>query len=139
MRSTLSVRTLATSLALILSACGGTNNPSTSIKVTMTDFTFLPNTFTIPAGEQISLDANNSGAVAHSFLIMKLGPDVRTHFTPPDQANAYWAQPQIAPGTSVQQSFTSPSEPGVYQIVCENAGHFEAGMVAKLAVVAVAH
>jgi uncharacterized cupredoxin-like copper-binding protein len=103
----------------------------------MTDFTFLPNTFTVPAAEQISLEANNNGAVAHSFFIMKLGHEVRTHFTPADQSNVYWAQEQIAPGTSVHGSFTSPSEPGVYQVVCENAGHLEAGMVAKLVVVAV--
>lgn len=103
----------------------------------MTDFTFLPNAFTVPAGEQISLEATNSGAVAHSFLIMKLGQEVRTHFTPADKSKVYWAHEQLAPGTSVHETFTSPSEPGSYQVVCENAGHFEAGMVAKLVVVAV--
>lgn len=127
---------LTTCLAIILSACGGTNNPSTSIKVTMTDFMYLPNAFTVPAGTQISFEASNSGAVAHSFFIMKLGKEVQTHFTAADKSNAYWAQEQVAPGTSAQATFTSPSEAGVYQIVCENAGHFEAGMVAKLVVVA---
>lgn len=127
---------LPTCLTIILSACGGSNNPSKSINVTMTDFTFLPNAFTVPAGAQISLDATNSGAVAHSFLVMKLGQEVHTHFTETDRANIYWGQDLVAPGTTVHETFAAPNVPGAYQVLCGNAGHFEAGMVAKLVVVA---
>lgn len=133
----LSSRTiLPAMLALILTACGGTNNPSTTINVTMTDFTFLPGTFTVPAGQQITLDANNGGAVDHSFVIMKLGHEVSGRFVPADRDNIYWELKLVAPGQSVRETFTAPTEPGVYQIVCSNVGHFEAGMVAKLVVVA---
>ena len=122
-------------LSLILSACGGGNNPSTQINVTMTDFAYSPNTFTVPAGAQISFSATNSGAVAHSFVIMNLGQNVGGHFTADDKSNVYWEQPEVPPGSSIQSTFTSPSDPGSYQVVCANAGHFEAGMVAKLIVV----
>jgi uncharacterized cupredoxin-like copper-binding protein len=123
-------------LVLILTGCGGASSPSTKIDVTMTDFAFTPNTFTVPAGAQISFSATNSGAVAHSFVIMNLGHNASGHVTDADKANVYWEQPEVVPGASVQASFTAPSEPGTYQVVCANAGHFEAGMVAKLVVVA---
>lgn len=123
-------------LAVILTACGGTNRPSKQISVTMTDFAFAPNTFTIPAGEQITFSATNNGAVAHSFVIIKLGNEVVGHFTSQDQENVYWEQAEVSPGASVRATLTAPSAPGVYQVICANAGHLEAGMVAKLVVVA---
>lgn len=124
-------------MAFILTACSGASSskPSTQINVTMTDFAYTPNTFTVPAGQQLTFSAVNNGAVSHSFVIMKLGHEVKTHFTSADQANVYWEQPEVAPGDSVQATLTAPSEPGVYQVVCANPGHFEAGMIAKLVVV----
>lgn len=132
------VSRLATILAaaiLTLAACGGASGPSTSIKVTMTDFAFTPNSFTVPAGQQISADLTNNGATTHSFVIMQAGHDVKTHFTDADKAFIYWSQAEVPPGESVKASFTAPTEPGEYQILCDIAGHFEAGMVGKLNVV----
>ncbi len=125
-------------LALILSGCGsaGADKPTTSINVTMTDFAFSPNVFTIPAGQPITFKAQNNGAVAHSFVIMQAGHEIHDHFTQADQSNVYWQQSEVQPGQSAQASFTAPTQPGTYQVVCANAGHFEAGMVAKLVVVA---
>lgn len=129
---------LALSIAAlqILTACAATSNPSQSIRVTMTDFTFTPNSFTVPAGAQISFEATNTGAVAHSFVVLKLGHILRAHFTPDDQAYVYWEQTEIPPGGTVQATFAAPPEPGEYQVVCAVGGHFEAGMVAKLVAVA---
>lgn len=122
----------------ILAGCSGANTekPSTQINVTMTDFAYTPNTFRVPAGQQLTFSAVNNGAVSHSFVIMKLGHDVKLHFTSADKVNVYWEQSEVAPGDSVQAMLTAPSEPGVYQVVCANPGHLEAGMVAKLVVVA---
>ena len=136
MKIRISNGTIAFLIVAILTACGGTNHPSKQINVTMTDFAFSPNTFTVPAGEQITFSATNNGAVAHSFAIMKLGHEVAGHFTSEDQANVYWEQAEVSPGGSADATLTAPSEPGVYQVVCVNGGHFEAGMVAKLVVVA---
>jgi uncharacterized cupredoxin-like copper-binding protein len=125
----------AINLFAFLAACSGPKGPSKSLDVTMTDFAFLPNTFIVPAGEQISFSATNNGAVTHSFIIMKSGVQVMSHFTDKDKPNIYWEVEQIAPGQSVRGMFTSPYDPGQYQIICGVAGHFEAGMVAKLTVV----
>ncbi len=136
MKRTVFRMAFAIGLALILSGCGGGSMaPSTSINVTMTDFAYAPNVFTVPAGKQISFSATNNGAVAHSFVIMQLGHEVQAHFNQTDQANVFWEQQEVQPGASAQASFTAPTQPGTYQIVCANAGHFEAGMVAKLIVV----
>ena len=127
---------LLPSLALLLAACSSSGAPSTSLKVTTTDFTFSPNTFTVPAGQKISLSLTNNGAVAHSFIIMKAGVEIKSHFEDADPSGIYWQQAPVPPGNSINAEFTAPSEPGDYQIVCGVHGHFEAGMVAKLIVVA---
>ena len=119
----------------VLAACSGASGPSTSVRVTMTDFTFTPNSFTVPADQAISVDITNNGAVTHSFAIMQAGHEIKTHFTDADKAYVYWSQPEVPPGESVKASFTAPSEPGEYQVLCDIAGHLEAGMVGKLIVV----
>jgi uncharacterized cupredoxin-like copper-binding protein len=124
-----------TVLAVLLAACGAGSGPSRSLKVTMTDFAFSPNSFTVPAGEEISVEVANNGAVAHSFIIMQTGHPAQGHFTDADKANVFWEVSTVPPGESVKASFTAPSNPGEYQILCGIAGHFEAGMVGKLTVV----
>jgi uncharacterized cupredoxin-like copper-binding protein len=124
----------ALGFSLILAACAAAG-PSKSVSVTITDFTFTPNTFTVPAGEPISFSASNNGAVLHDFIIMKLGYEVKEQFGDADRANIYWQKENIQPGDSVTDTFTAPGEPGEYQIICGIAGHFQAGMAAKLIVV----
>ena len=126
---------LVCSASLILTSCGGPAGPSKTFKVTMTDFTFSPNAFTVPAGQQISFAATNNGAVTHTFIIMKKGYQVKDHFSDADKPDIFWEAAQIVPGQSVSDTFTAPADPGEYQIVCGEAGHFEAGMLAKLIVV----
>jgi plastocyanin len=120
---------------LLLASCssGGASN---TIDVTMTDFKFEPNQFTVPAGEEITVNITNNGAVVHNFIVMQLGESVGGSFDDADQANVYWAEVDIQPGGDLQTSFTSPSEPGEYEIVCRTEGHINAGMVGKLIVVA---
>jgi plastocyanin len=119
--------------ALILSACAG-GKPSSEIKVEMTDFAFTPNRYSVPAGEQITLNAIHEGLVEHDFVIMKLNTDVGGHFDENDLVNVYW-QIKIQSGQSQMVTFKAPSEPGAYQIVCGMAGHVEAGMVGTLEVI----
>jgi uncharacterized cupredoxin-like copper-binding protein len=122
--------------SLVLTACGGSkSSPTTDLNVTMTDFQFSPNQFTVPAGQEITLDANNNGGVIHNFVIMQKGTSAGTEFTDEDLANVYW-QAEVAPGGSTKTSFVAPSDPGDYEVVCKTPGHVQAGMIAKLTVVA---
>jgi uncharacterized cupredoxin-like copper-binding protein len=125
---------LALVFSLTLASCGGGGGPNTKINVTMTDFQFQPSQFTVPAGQKISLDAANNGAVVHNFVIMKLGTTAGPFFGDEDVPNVYW-QVELQPGGTTNTSFTAPSEPGDYEVVCKTEGHIAAGMVAKLTVV----
>ena len=123
-------------ISLLLASCGGSpSRPSDKIDVTMTDFQFQPTTFTVPAGQEISLNATNSGGVVHSFVIMQQGQSVGTEFNEEDQPNVYW-EVEIQPGGSSETSFMAPAEPGEYEMICHVPGHVQAGMVGKLNVVA---
>ena len=120
--------------SLALAGCGG-GGPSTNLKVNLTEFMFSPNDFTVPAGQEITLEISNTGAVTHDFIIMKHGTSVGDEFGDEDVANVYW-KAELEPGASNTYTFTAPSEPGDYQVVCGISGHFQAGMVATLTVVA---
>jgi len=121
-------------LSLVLTACGA-SGPSTNLKVDMVEFMFEPSDYSIPAGQEITLDLSNNGAVVHEFVIMKFGTNVGENFGDEDEANIYW-EAELDPGRSDTFTFTAPSEPGEYQIVCGTEGHYQAGMVGKLTVVA---
>ncbi len=121
-------------LFLVLTACGAGNAPSADLKVEFTDFAFNPNAFFVPADQEITLTATNAGAVVHEFVIMKNGTTVGDDFGDEDKGNIYW-QIEVQPGESKTVTFMAPGA-GEYQIVCGTAGHFLAGMIGSLTVVA---
>ena len=125
--------TLTTTLLLALTACQ-TGGPSTKINVEMTDFAFTPNQFTVPAGEEITVNIAHHGIVVHEFIIMNPGTSAGDHFDEEDKPNVYTIV-EVHPDHSQQFTFTAPSQPGEYQIVCGIAGHLESGMTATLTVV----
>jgi uncharacterized cupredoxin-like copper-binding protein len=117
-------------LALLLSACGG-GNPS--LNVELKDFSFAPATFTVPAGKQVTLNVKNTGANEHEFVIFKEGLEATAPFDADDEGNIYW-EVETEAGESKTVTFTAPSKPGVYQLVCGVPGHIEHGMVGTLTV-----
>ncbi|MFT3895933.1 MAG: cupredoxin domain-containing protein [Anaerolineales bacterium] len=121
-------------LSLILSACGAAK-PTTTINVSLTDFQFQPAKFVIPAGKEITLNATNTGAVVHNFVIMKAGTTAGELFDDEDLPNVYW-EVEIDPGGEAHVTFTAPSDPGDYQLVCRTKGHLAAGMTGTITVVA---
>ena len=125
---------VAVSLSLMLVSCGG-GGASTKLNVTMTDFQFQPSQFTIPAGQEITFNATNNGAVVHNFVIMKKGTSAGPFFDDEDVPNVYW-QVELQPGATADTSFTAPTDPGDYEVVCRTEGHIASGMTAKLTVVA---
>lgn len=136
MRKHVHLLTLVLLASLMISACGagGGQGSSTHLSVQMTEFQFQPSSFTVPAGEEITLDASNNGAIEHNFVIMNKGTQVTSPFDADDESNVYW-QVAVSPGESTSTSFTAPSDPGDYQVVCKTAGHVEAGMIGNLTVV----
>lgn len=122
-------------ISLILVSCsGGGGGASKNIKVTMTDFKFSPDQFTVPAGQEITLSARNNGAITHDFIIIKLGEDVGDNYDSEDQEKIYW-KAEVGAGQNISATFTAPAEPGQYRVVCGIPGHYVAGMVATLVVI----
>ena len=121
-------------IMMFLASCGG--GPSTTLDVTMTDFQFTPNNYTVPAGKEITLNIVNNGAVVHNFVIMKLGTSAGDTFDAQDEPNVYWQETDIPPNGDTTTTFAAPAEPGEYQVVCRTAGHIASGMIGKLVVVA---
>lgn len=126
---------MAALLSLLLVSCGGAGGVSNTIDVTMTDFQFQPSQFTVPAGQEITFNSSNNGAVVHNFVVMKLGTTTGDFFDEEDVPNVYW-EVEIPAGGSINTTFTAPSESGTYEVVCRTEGHIVSGMVAKLNVVA---
>lgn len=123
-------------LATLLAACGTqAAQPSTSFSVELSDFKFTPDKFVVPAGQQITLNLSNKGAVEHEFVIIKKGEQVTIPFNEDDEDKVYWEH-ELEPGKSETVTFTAPSEPGEYEVVCGVEGHLEAGMKGTLTVVA---
>ena len=120
-------------LALTLAACQS-SGPSSEINVEMTDFAFTPNHFTVPAGEEITVNMAHRGIVVHEFIIMNPGTTAGEKFDEEDVVNIY-AIVEVPPGHSQSFTFVAPLETGEYQIVCGIAGHLESGMTATLTVV----
>ncbi len=131
MKRFVTIMVFAFALSLLLTACGG-NSPT--INVTITDYAYSPNTFTVPAGAQVKLNATNKGLVEHEFAIMKKGTSVTPPFGDKDEGNIFWELDEIGAGTTKSATFTAPTEPGEYEVICGLAGHIEKGMVGTLIV-----
>jgi uncharacterized cupredoxin-like copper-binding protein len=119
-------------LILVQSACSPTS--TTNISVKMTDFSYTPKDVSVLAGKEITFNITNEGKVGHEFVIMKHGMTVGDDFGPEDEDNIYW-EVEAKAGETKQVTFTAPTEPGDYQVVCGTPGHFMAGMFSKLTVV----
>ncbi len=122
-------------LTLGLSACVGSANASNNtvtLHAKMTEFAFTPSTWTVPAGKEVSIVLQNSGTTPHTWTVMS--KPVSGSYTAADKANILFDSGPVTPGSSKTVSFTAPSTPGTYQVICTQPGHFEAGMVGQLTV-----
>jgi uncharacterized cupredoxin-like copper-binding protein len=105
------------------------------IDVTMTNFHYTPSEWTIPAGEEITNNIRNDGAVGHEYVIMKYGKSAGDKFGPEDEENIFW-EVEVDAHSSKNVKFTASSDIGEYEILRGKAGYLEAGMKAALTVAA---
>ncbi len=118
-------------LSLILTACGSNK---TTLNVTTTDTGYDSKTYTVPAGAKVNLNLTNKGFTEHEFAILKKGEHVTPPFGEKDENKIFWELDGVASGTTKSDTFTAPTEPGEYDIICGIPGHIELGMTATLIV-----
>lgn len=134
-------RRFALGMAVLLlgaiAACGG-DEAATEIDVELKEFGFAPNTWTVAAGEEISVDLSNAGTLEHEWVILQDGVTISSEDDLPETEEelladfVYW-EDEVEPGESKTLTFTAPSA-GEYQIICAIEGHFTSGMEGTLTV-----
>ena len=126
---------------MVIGACGGDaadDAAGTSLEVTTTDFQFSPNSWTVSAGEEVSIQITNDGAVLHEWVLMQPGVTIESEADLPETeeellADFVHVEDEVEPGSTTTLTFTAP-EAGTYQVICAIEGHFAAGMEGELIV-----
>jgi uncharacterized cupredoxin-like copper-binding protein len=76
----------------------------------------------------------NNGSVEHEFAILKKGEHVTPPFGDKDEDKIFWELDGVEAGKTKSDTFTTPTEPGEYDVICGIPGHIEMGMTATLIV-----
>jgi len=121
---------LGTTLAILLSACGPSK---VTIDVNMQEYSFDPASIEVSPGAEVTVNLTNSGTLEHEMVLMVLGKDATAPFSDDDEGNIFW-EAELQPGDSATVTFTAPTEPGEYQMVCGTPAHLEQGMVGTFTV-----
>jgi uncharacterized cupredoxin-like copper-binding protein len=127
-RRTVTLIEVSLLFVVIAGACGGSaGTGSAEISVSMAEFSFTPSIVSAPAGAEITLNLTNNGTVDHSWVLMQAGYTAEPPFSDADQSHVL-QEFTLSPGEQQTATFTAPSDPGKYQVVCSLPGHLEAGM-----------
>jgi len=122
---------LVLAMSIMLTACG---SKGTTLNVTTTDKGYDSPTYTVPAGAEVTLNMTNTGVLEHEFAILKLGEHVIPPFGEKDEDKILWELDGVEAGKTKSGTFTAPTEPGEYDVICGIPGHIELGMTATLIV-----
>jgi len=127
---------IAGAAALLLGACGDDDDDggaaSTSIEATASEFKFEPNAWTVPAGQEFTIEFQNDGSVEHEWAVLKLGENIESEDEFAEEKILFEVE-GVPAGESVTGKFTV-DEPGTYQVICGVEAHFDAGMEGTLTV-----
>lgn len=123
-------------VALALVACSGGNEASTELTATVQEFQFTPSTWTVPAGEQITIDITNAGTVTHEWVLLQEGVTITSEEDLPETEEELLAdfvnvEEEVEVGETKTLTFEAPPA-GTYQIICAIEGHFDGGMEGTL-------
>ena len=148
MRTTPRRLTALTAGALLLAACGSdaAAEPTTELSVVGTDaLEFEPDAFTVPAGEEISVELVSEGVehdavLEDAAMVGHVGDEGHGDhgMDEPDEDHAEGEHDLHVAHADAGETVTATfqvDEPGSYAVYCSVPGHREAGMTATLEVV----
>lgn len=130
-------------VALLVTACsaGAADDAARTVRVTMSDdMSYQPDAFAFDAGDSVTFEVTNVGAVRHEFFIgdvaehdehaaeMREGAGAHS-----DDAHANPASISVDPGESETLTYAF-EEAGQLEVGCHEPGHYEAGMRAPITV-----
>ena len=120
------MRALTASLVAValLAACGGgssTPQPAGSIKVTMTEFKFAPDTISAPAGKVVFYLVNGGNGTSHNLIIR-------------DSAGKKVAGSELVSSGDSTVFTVDNIAAGTYTYFCDQPGHETSGMKGTLTV-----
>ena len=109
-------------VALLLAGCGGggTSQPAGSIKVTLTEFKFVPSTISAPSGKVVFYLVNG-GTTSHDMVIR-------------DSSNKLLDTSDLISAGDTFVFTVNSIPPGTYTIFCDQAGHEASGMHGTLTI-----
>jgi uncharacterized cupredoxin-like copper-binding protein len=103
------------------------------LTVSMTEFKFTPETYSVPAGSVVTLQLSNDGKANHNWVLMEFEYIAGAPYDNEDEGHELFNF-ILRPGENNTFTFTAPSVPGEYQVVCTFPGHLARGMKATLTV-----
>ena len=138
MRTRLKLAALIAALAVVAAGCGGSGDiPSTAsdartIKIEMRDTAFVPDTITVPAGEEVRLEFHNRDRVDHDAFI---GDDMAQDDHEAEMKDNAVMHHEggdsdaITVGPGETDTLTHTFEAGDNVLIgCHQPGHYAAGM-----------
>lgn len=116
---------------------GNPKRVTKTIKVDMTDaMRFTPSTVTVKRGETVKFVVRNDGKVLHEMVLgtkeaIHEHAELMKKFPEMEHADPNMAHVKPGKAGEIVWQFTKPGE---FQFACLQPGHYEAGMVGKVAV-----
>lgn len=131
MRRTTAAAAVIVALVLLAGGCGDDDDSAGGdIEATASEFQFDPDSWTVTAGEEFSIDFTNDGEVEHEWAVLSEEIASEDEF----EEDVVLLEVEALPaGESTTESFTI-DDAGTYQVICALEGHFDAGMEGSLTV-----
>ena len=105
---------------------------TTDLDIIISDTSYSPYTWTVPAGEEIRLNLHNEGSIEHNWSL--IGWPISTPYNNNDLEKILF-QVFVSAGESKVVKFTAPLGPGEYKVVSIMNDHYEEGLTGKLIVI----
>ncbi len=105
---------------------------SLSIETEAWEWKFKPDAWTVPAGEELTIDFTNRGVGEHDWTVLALGENI-TKLSEFEDDMVLFQVEKVPSGEAATETLTI-DEPGTYQVICSLSGHFNTGMAGVLTV-----
>lgn len=115
----------------LIQACG--QNGIQTLSATARDYSYSPGSWTVQAGQRVSLRMVNESNNEHEWVLLKQNEQVTLPFDADDETRIDF-ESEVEPGNAKVSLFTAPVKAGRYRIVCGIPGHLEQGMEGTLVV-----